>query len=131
MTTQTINLNCWPTPPITQNQLRRMNHWDEARAKKNAIAEARWAIKAARPTPMTEALVRLNYRPGTRRLCDADGLAPTLKVFLDALVQEGVLLDDNYLYVPESSIRIWGPAKGMPGAMWADLVPWEADDAAC
>lgn len=128
--TQTIALN-WPKPPLTQNQLRRTHYMAEAAAKKRAITEARWAIRDARVTRMAAANVRLHYRPGTRRLCDADGLAPTLKVVLDALVAEEIVLDDNYLYVPEASIRIHPPMRGMPGALWVELEPIkEVEDAA-
>lgn len=120
MTTQLIPLN-WPRPPLTQNQLRRTHYHAEAAAKKQAITEARWAIREARTKFMPAAIVKLHYRPGTRRLCDTDGLAPTLKCVLDALVAEGILLDDDYLYVPESGQAITPPLKGMPGALWVEL----------
>jgi len=129
VTTQTIPLN-WPTPPITQNQLRRAHYMAEAAMKRQAIADARSAIRAAKATPMDAAIVRLHYRPGTRRLCDTDGLCPTLKVVLDALVKEGVIPQDNWRHVPESSHRIWRPLPGLPGALWVELEPVEADDAA-
>lgn len=119
--TQLVPLN-WPKPPLTQNQVRRQHYYAEAAAKKQAITEARWAIRAAKVTPMAEANVRLHYRPGTKRLCDADGLGPTLKVALDALVAEEIVLDDNYLYVPEASIRIHKPLTGLPGALWLELI---------
>lgn len=111
----------WPKPPLSQNQLRRLNYHAEARLKARAMNEARWIIRAAHPAPVDRATVRLHYRPGTRRRCDADGLAPTLKVVLDALVHEGVLPDDDHTHVPEAAIRIHPPLPGMPGSLWVQI----------
>lgn len=109
---------------LTQNQVRRMHPLVEAREKRRMLDEARWVIRAAklkRYSPDTQVIFTLHYRPGTRRACDADGLAPTVKVTLDALVHEGILADDQYLYVPEVRTRIHPPQAGMPVGVWASL----------
>lgn len=113
----------WTTAPLTQNGLRRMHHHAEAKAKATALAEARWAVKAARLPFMTGAVVILNWQMGDRRRRDGDGAAPTLKVCLDALVAEGVLHDDSWVEVPHSGVTCHPPIPGQPGAMWLALTP--------
>ncbi|HET9828999.1 MAG TPA: hypothetical protein VFQ11_10875, partial [Nocardioidaceae bacterium] len=111
----------WCTPPLTQNQLRRMHPLAEASAKKAALKDARWAIRAARLTPMLGANVVLHWRMPDRRRRDGDGAAPTLKVVLDALVAEGVIPDDSFVHVPFSGIRCHPPRPGIPGGMWLEI----------
>ena len=107
--------------PLTQNQLRRMHPLVEAREKRAMSDAARWVIRAAKLHPLDRAQVTLHYRPPTRRLCDADGLAPTLKVALDALVREGVLPEDDYRHVPIAAIHVHPPQAGMPVGMWIEI----------
>lgn len=111
----------WPTAPITQNGLRRMHHHAEAAAKRNALYEARIAIRAAKVAPMAGAVVILNWQMADRRRRDGDGAAPTLKVCLDALVAEGVLADDSWVEVPHSGVTCHPPIKGQPGALWLTI----------
>lgn len=109
----------WPTPPLAQND---RQHWaTKARAFAQAKTEARWAIRAARVTPIVGAVVTLHYRVPDRRTRDADGPAPTLKACLDALVDERVLPADDWVCVPACGIRIHPPEKGMPGSLWLQL----------
>jgi crossover junction endodeoxyribonuclease RusA len=114
----TIALPFWTTPPLTQNKLRRMHHMVEARAKAEALSLVRRAIRIARVKPMVGAVVILHWRMADRRRQDGDGAAPTLKVCLDALVQEGVLPDDSWVHVPHSGVTTHPPVKGRPGALW-------------
>ena len=111
----------WPTAPLTQNQLRRMHPLREAALKRTALSEARWAIRAAKPTPLIYADVTLHWRMPDKRRRDGDGAAPTLKVVLDALVHEGVLPEDSWVCVRHSGVTTHPPVKGMPGAMWLTL----------
>lgn len=112
----------WATPPLTQNQLRRMHHHKEAKAKATALAEARWAIKAKRLRPIEgRVVVVLHWQPATRRRADPDGLAPTLKVALDALTAEGVIPDDSWAEVAHAGITAHPPIKGQPGALWLTI----------
>jgi hypothetical protein len=112
----------WPKPPLTGNRVRGNPY---ARAKEVATAkeDARWAIRSAMLhglCPMAGAEVTLHLRQKDRRRRDADGLAPTLKVCLDALVLEGVLPDDSWVHVPAATCRIH-PPDGTPAAMWMTL----------
>lgn len=111
----------WTAPPLTQNGLRRMHFQAEAKAKATALAEARWAVKAARLNFMPGAIVILNWQQPDRRRRDGDGAAPTLKVCLDALVKEGILHDDSWVEVPHSGVTCHAPIKGKPGALWLVL----------
>lgn len=106
---------------LTQNQVRRMHHLVEAKVKRQMSDDARWLIRAAKLAPVERAHITLHYRPGTRRPCDADGIAPTLKVALDALVREGVLPDDDWRHVPAVTMRIHPPADGMPASFWLEI----------
>lgn len=115
----------WTKPPLTQNQLRRMHHMVEARAKAVALQQARDAIGEAGPAFMAGANVVLHWRLGNKRRLDGDGAAPTLKVCLDALVQEGVLHDDSWVEVPHSGVTVHPPVPDQPAAMWLTLEPIE------
>lgn len=109
----------WPTPPLRANDRRA---WPaQARAFKQALVEARWAIKTAGLQPIVGAEVALHYRPKNRRIQDADGIAPTLKPVIDALVQEGVLPADDWVHVPRTSQQIHPPVKGEPSVCWLVL----------
>ena len=108
----------WSKPPLTGNRTRG-NPYARANEVKAAKDAAILAVLVALPAPMLRAEVTLHFRPADRRRGDADGLAPTLKVVLDALVQTGVLVDDGWQYVPAVSCRIHMPEK--PAAMWLEL----------
>lgn len=112
----------WTAAPLTQNSVRRMHFYIEAKHKKLALAEVADCIARAMLDPVTgPAHVTLHYQPGTRRRLDADGLAPTLKVVLDALVHMGVLEDDGFDHVPLVSIHVHQPVKGKGGRLWVEL----------
>lgn len=111
----------WVTPPLTQNQLRRLHPLREAALKKAAKNEARWAIRAARPRPRIGANVTLHWRMPDARRRDGDGAAPTLKVVLDALVAEDIIPDDSWVHVPHSGVTCHPPQRKMPGSLWLEL----------
>ena len=109
----------WTKPPLTGNRTRG-NVYARANEVKVAKAQAVLAIRAARVKPIVGAEVTLHFRPKDKRRRDADGLAPTLKVVLDALVAAGVLPDDSWVHVPAATCRIH-PPTGEPAAMWLEL----------
>lgn len=115
----------WTRPPLRANDRRA---WPaQHKAFQQALIEARWAVKAAKVRPIVGANVTLHYRPSTRRRQDADGIAPTIKPCLDALVAEGVLPDDCWVNVPRSSQQIHEPTSE-PAACWLELevlTEWE------
>jgi crossover junction endodeoxyribonuclease RusA len=110
----------WPKPPLSQND-RDERTRGGARKIADAKAEARWAVRAGRVTPVDRAEVTLHYRVPDRRRRDADNLAVVLKVCQDALVLEGVLADDSWTHIPAATCRIHPPDG--PPAMWLTLTP--------
>lgn len=115
MTTHHIPLR-WLKPPLTGNWrgTTRVNGHVVAKV----LAEARWAIRAARLPAMVGANVTLVWQVTDKRRRDADNIAATLKPVLDALVQEGVLPDDSWVHVPETRQRI---VAGDTFAMWLEV----------
>ena len=117
----------WIKPPLTGNRTRG-NPYARANEVKAAKGEAVLAVQASGVAPMVGAEVTLHFRPKDRRRRDADGLAPTLKVCLDALVFSGVLPDDSWVHVPAATCRIH-PPNGEPAAMWLELTDPDKDAA--
>lgn len=113
-----INLP-WDKPPLTGNRTRGNPY---ARASEVKVAKDQAIVAVARVcrTRLAGAEVTLHFRPKDKRRRDADGLAPTLKVCLDALVAQGVLPDDSWVHVPAATCRIH-PPNGEPAAMWLTL----------
>jgi hypothetical protein len=111
----------WATPPLTANQVRRLHPMREAALRRDALNEARWAIRAARLAPRVVAEVVLHWRMPDNRRRDGDGAGPTLKVVLDALVHEGVLPDDSWAHVRHSGVTVWPPQPKMPGSLWVEI----------
>jgi Holliday junction resolvase RusA-like endonuclease len=109
----------WSKPPLTGNRTRG-NPYARAQEVKDAKAEAAEAIHRANLRPIVGAEVTLHFTPTTKRRRDADGMFPTLKVCLDALVAEGILPDDSWVHVPAATCRIHEPS---PAALrcWLEL----------
>lgn len=110
----------WLRPPLSQND-RDERTRGGARKIADAKVMARWAVRAARVTPVDRAEVTLHYRVPDRRRRDADNLAVVLKVCQDALVAEGVLPDDSWTHIPAATCRIHPPDG--PPALWLTLTP--------
>jgi crossover junction endodeoxyribonuclease RusA len=109
----------WSKPPLTGNRTRG-NPYARAKEVDMAKGDAILAVVRADIAPVVGANVTLHFRPKDKRRRDADGLFPTLKVCLDALVAEGVLPDDSWVHVPAATCRIH-PPNGQPAAMWLTL----------
>lgn len=118
----------WEKPPLTGNRTRG-NPYARANEVKTAKSEASRAIgswvldiagQGSDGWAMSGAEVTLHFRPKDKRRRDADGLAPTLKVCLDALVASDILPDDSWVHVPAATCRIH-PPNGEPAAMWLTL----------
>ena len=110
----------WTRPPLTGNRTRG-NPYARAQEVKDAKADAAFAIYWARVRkPKGRVEVTLHFRPATKHRRDADGMFPTLKACLDALVTYGVLPDDGWQHVPAATCRIH-PPNGEPAAMWLEL----------
>lgn len=116
----------WERPPLTGNRTRG-NPYAQANKVKTALLAATLAVIQAKPEPCVGAEVTLHFRPATRHRRDVDGLAPTLKVCIDALVRtkpnpngRTVLPDDSWVHVPAVHCRIHPPTDE-PAAMWLEL----------
>lgn len=106
------------TPPLVKNQVRKMHHHKEAKIRRESIEATRWAIRQANVQPLEQAIVVLHWRVPTRHRRDGDGAAPSLSLFIDALVLEGVLPDDSWSFVVHSGVTCHPPITGKPGALW-------------
>lgn len=109
----------WEKPPLTGNRTRG-NVYARAAEVKLAKEQAIVAVARVCRTRLVGADVTLHFRPKDKRRRDADGLAPTLKVCLDALVLQCVLPDDSWVHVPRVSCEIHPPTDE-PAAMWLQL----------
>ena len=110
----------WSKPPLTGNRTRG-NPYARAFEVKAARDDATVALLRLDERPrLVGANVTLHFRPKDRRRRDADGLFPTLKVCIDALVGLGILPDDSWIHVPRASCEIH-PPNGQPAAMWLEL----------
>ena len=115
----------WRVPPLRANDRR---SWPaQHRAFQQALTEARWAVRAANLSPVVGANVTLHYRPKNKQRQDADGIAPTLKPCLDALVLEGVLPDDSWIHVTRTAQEFHEP-NGEPAALWLTLTPPDGEE---
>jgi crossover junction endodeoxyribonuclease RusA len=112
----------WVKPPLTGNRTRG-NPYARAAEVKNAGEAAEWVIRngidSGTCRPIVGAEVTLHYRPKDKRRRDADGMFPTLKACLDALVRCGVLPDDSWVCVPAATCRIHPPLSDVE--MWLEL----------
>ncbi len=106
----------WTKPPLTGNDRGHTRYSPFTRIK----GEAQVAIRAANVDPVPGAVVTLHWLIPTKGRRDSDNLNPTLKACLDALVAEGVLPDDSWVWVPRSGNEIHGP-NGEPARMWLEL----------
>lgn len=114
----------WTTPPVTLNQ--RGGPHVRARRMAAAKTEAGWAIRIARPAPADGPVaLTLHWRPAIRRRRDVDNPMPTLKAVADALVELGVLADDDSDHVPQMACRIHPTQHGQRPAMWLTITPIE------
>ncbi len=110
----------WTKPPLTSNRVRG-NVYARANEVAGVHVEARWAITAAKVTIVPPVHITLHYRPVTRHRRDPDGLYPTAKAVIDALVKSDVgLTDDGFEHVRAVTCRIH-PPTGEPAAMWLTI----------
>lgn len=115
----------WTKPPVgTLNAaLRSSSVHVKAAGVEAGKRAAGWAILATKPRPpraTAPVTVTLHYRVLNYRRVDPDGLAPTLKLCLDALVDAGVLADDDWQHVRATTCRIHPPTAAGP-AMWLTI----------
>jgi crossover junction endodeoxyribonuclease RusA len=108
----------FPDPPLRSNK--RLHHMAEHRIKRDIrqagfVQATRWAAQRraegwALPLGQTVEVRMVWYVP-TRHRRDADSGQPTLKSYLDGIVDAGVLADDSWRQVR----RAWCEIEHTPG----------------
>src|ERR1041384_4917271 len=84
-------------PPLSMND---RHHWRvHARIKAELMEAARWKIRAARIPKLQSCTIQLEWIVPDRIRRDTDNPTATTKVLVDALVREGVIVDDSPEYV--------------------------------
>lgn len=99
----------WRTPPLSLNQ--RMHHYARARVVRDVRDTAGWLARAARIPRAERVRVELRYTPRARRRRDADNLVALLKPLVDALVDAGVVADDDDEHVERTMPVITAPSR--------------------
>lgn len=113
----------WSNSPLALND--RQQHFVKAKKVKAALAEAREAIAAMDVPRQSRVILVLHLQLKDRRRRDCDNLAMTLKCVQDALVQEGVIEDDDWTRVAFAGQMIHAPEKGVAATMWIEIIPLE------
>lgn len=94
----------WPKPPLGLNSI--PSRFVLARAKRQIVHDVFWTARAAQlPKDLAKVRVELHWVPGIVRRRDTDNPSLTLKPTLDALVQYGLVADDDSSHV-ESAVVI-------------------------
>lgn len=87
---------------LTANGVRRLHHQQHARYVRHWLDLAMWQIKADRiQASSTPVRIDVHVKRSSAQRLDCDGVAPTAKVCIDALVKCGILPDDGPRFVRE------------------------------
>lgn len=109
----------WLSPPLSLND---RDHWATHAAKVQEVRDAaRWVIRAARLPRLPAAEIVLCWRVRDFKRRDNDNLVATLKPCIDALVDEGVLADDNWQHVRLAAARIDPPNDERTCSLWLEI----------
>lgn len=119
----------YDTPPLTKNTMPKNIYALRAKQKsiKNHVLLGCRALRL--PKGLTKVEVLLHYAPRTNRAQrDEDGLAPTLSPALDALVEYGLIADDDHRIVrsgqrieavqPLPPLHFYGMGGSQPARLW-------------
>lgn len=103
----------WVKPPLSLND---REHWAPQAKKKKAVREASALLARQAGIPrLGTAKVRLVWLVSDRRRRDRENITATLKPAIDGLVDAGVVEDDCWWIVTESSCAIALVGKGEEG----------------
>ena len=103
----------WVKPPLSLND---REHWAPQAKKKTAVREASALLARQAGIPrLGTAKVRLVWLVSDRRRRDRENITATLKPAIDGLVDAGVVEDDCWWIVTESSCAIALVGKGEEG----------------
>lgn len=114
----------WPAPPWSLND--RLNRWDEAKVKADIRDTTRLLTKQLRIGRLERVRVGLHVLPAQTRVRDSENPVPTLKVACDAIVDAGVVDDDDTWRMVKDMPVIYLPVRGYPPRMWLTLEELEA-----
>lgn len=103
----------WVKPPLSLND---REHWAPRAKKQKAVREASALLARQAGIPrLGTAKVRLVWLVSDRRRRDRENITATLKPAIDGLVDAGVVEDDCWWIVTESSCSIALVEKGREG----------------
>lgn len=103
----------WVKPPLSLND---REHWGPRAKKQKAVREASALLARQAGIPrLGTAKVRLVWLVSDRRRRDRENITATLKPAIDGLVDAGVVEDDCWWIVTESSCAIALVGKGEEG----------------
>lgn len=114
-------MNAWTVDlpdldPLSLNA--RQAHWAQRHRNVRVWREATgWAVKAARVPRLAQAIVTLHVTPPDRRRRDRHNLHATLKPILDALIDAGVIADDDPEHLAAEEIQVH-PVDGVRRWRW-------------
>lgn len=92
-------------PPLTSNEQRRAHWRTVAKAKKEAAEPILWLVRQQNIPQLDRVNVTVTWFAPDARRRDSDSLGPYVKAVLDALVESGVLKDDDSRYVLQTTMR--------------------------
>jgi crossover junction endodeoxyribonuclease RusA len=110
----------------------RRNRWSHARIVKQVRRDVCYLAKSHQlhvGGPWPHVTVRLHFAPHDRRRRDEDNLVATQKVCADALVDAGVVVDDDPQHMTKHMPRLH-PRTGEGGRMWLAVEIHQADEVA-
>jgi hypothetical protein len=84
------------------------------RLTEEMLTDARWVIKAARMPRLERARIVAAYCPAKHQRLDPGNWYPSAKPYVDALVAEGVLPDDDTEHVIGPDMRLGDPHPPCP-----------------
>ncbi|MFC5993532.1 hypothetical protein ACFQE5_04790 [Pseudonocardia hispaniensis] len=112
----------WDRPPLSLNDRMPRPQRDALVAK--VRRDAGWVAKAARLGHHDHVTVLLRYQPARRGRRDADNLVATLKPIADALVDAGLVDDDDPAHMTKHMPVIDAPTPGQRrGRLWIEITP--------
>jgi Holliday junction resolvase RusA-like endonuclease len=91
--------------PPTQNEFRRMHHFEIAKRKKEWEAAVMIEVKRQSIEKVDKVILVYMFHFADNRRRDADNYATACKFINDGLVKAGILPDDNFNCVPALTIR--------------------------
>lgn len=110
----------WPRPPLNHNH--RHTPWGKGKIVAAIRADVLVLVRAAKVPQCERLTVQLHYAPGHRRKQDPMNWTATSKPAIDAIVDAGVVVDDDTEHVHELTPEIHFPPVPGPRC-WLTITP--------